>query len=79
MTKFVISIPDDLFERAQRLARQTRKSRSRLFIDALKEYMATRTPDYVTEEMNSALAEVGEIDDRFVSTSARRILERSEW
>jgi len=77
--KTAISIPDDLFEGAERLARRTKKSRSRLFRDALQEYLARHTPDHVTEAMNNALAEVGVTDDRFVSSSARRILERSEW
>jgi metal-responsive CopG/Arc/MetJ family transcriptional regulator len=75
----VISIPDDLFERAQRFARRTRRSRSRLFTDALKEYLASHTPDYVTQAMNSALAKLAQTDDPFVCTSAHRILERSEW
>lgn len=77
--KTAISIPDDLLEGAERLARRTKKSRSRLFRDALQEYLARHTPDQVTDAMNNALAEVGAADDRFVSSSARRILERSEW
>jgi len=77
--KTAVSIPDDLFEGAERLARRTKKSRSRLFRDALKEYLARHTPDQVTEAMNNALAELGATDDRFVSSSAQRILERSEW
>jgi hypothetical protein len=77
--KTAVSIPDDLFEGAERLARRTKKSRSRLFRDALKEYLARHTPDQVTEAMNNALDELGAADDRFVSTSARRTLEQSEW
>jgi metal-responsive CopG/Arc/MetJ family transcriptional regulator len=77
--KTAISIPDDLFEGAESLARQTKKSRSRLFRDALKEYLARHTPDQVTEAMDNALAELRPTVDPFVSTSARRILERSEW
>jgi metal-responsive CopG/Arc/MetJ family transcriptional regulator len=77
--KTAVSIPDDLFEGAERLARRTNKSRSRVFRDALKEYLARHTPDQVTEAMNNALAELGAPDDPFVSTSARRVLERSEW
>ena len=77
--KTAVSIPDDLFEGAERLARRTKKSRSRLFRDALKEYLERHTPDQVTDAMDNALAELGATDDRFVSASARRILERSEW
>ena len=77
--KTAVSIPDDVFEEAERLARRTKRSRSRLFSDALKEYLARHTPDKVTEAMNKALAEIGEAKDSFVSSAARRVLERSEW
>jgi metal-responsive CopG/Arc/MetJ family transcriptional regulator len=77
--KIAISIPDELFEGAERLARRTKKSRSRLYGEALKEYLARHAPDEVTEAMNRACAEVGEARDPFVSTAARRMLERSEW
>jgi len=74
-----VSIPDDLYERAERLARRTRKSRSRLFSDALREYLAHHAPDEVTEAMNRAYAEAGQAKDPFVSFVARCLLERSEW
>lgn len=77
--KTAVSIPDEVYERAERLARRTRRSRSRLFSDALKEYLARHAPDEVTEAMNKACAEVGEAKDPFVSSAATRILERSEW
>ncbi len=74
-----VSIPDEVYRGAERLARRARKSRSRLYGDALKEYLARHAPDEVTEAMNWACAEVGETLDPFVSTAARRILERSEF
>jgi metal-responsive CopG/Arc/MetJ family transcriptional regulator len=77
--KTAVSIPDDVFEGAERLARQTKKSRSRLFSDALREYLARHIPEEVTESMNKACAEIGELADPFVSSAARRVLERSEW
>ena len=77
--KTAVSIPDDVFEGAERLARRTNRSRSRLFSDALKEYLARYTPDEVNQAMNRALAQIGEQEDSFVSSAARRVLERSEW
>ena len=77
--KTAISIPDEVYQGAERLARRTKKSRSRLYGEALKEYLARHAPDEVTEAMNRACAEVGETKDPFVSSAARRILERSEW
>ena len=77
--KTAVSIPDEVFQGAERLARRAKKSRSRLYGDALKEYLARHSPDEITEAMNRACAEVGDTRDPFVSVAARRILERSEW
>jgi len=77
--KTAISIPDELFEGAERLARRTKKSRSRLYADALKEYLARHAPDEVSEAMDRACAELGEASDSFVTAVAQRILEQSEW
>jgi metal-responsive CopG/Arc/MetJ family transcriptional regulator len=74
-----ISIPDDVFEAADRLARRTGKSRSRFFSDAVREYVARHALGEITEAMDRACAELGKSSDGFVSSAARRILERSEW
>jgi metal-responsive CopG/Arc/MetJ family transcriptional regulator len=77
--KTAISIPDDVFQGAERLARWTKRSRSRLFSDALNEYLARHSPDQVTEAMNKACDEIGEMQDPFVSAATSRIVEQSEW
>jgi metal-responsive CopG/Arc/MetJ family transcriptional regulator len=84
--KTAVSIPNELFDVAERLARRSRKSRSRLFSDALREYVARRSPDKITEAMDEALAEIGangngneESNDSFVAAASRRRLEQSEW
>ena len=77
--KTAVSIPDQVFEQAERLARQTRKSRSHVFSSALREYVARHSPDEVTEAMDRVCAEVGAAGDPFVARTARRVLEHSEW
>jgi len=77
--KTAISIPDDVFQGAERLARRTKKSRSQLFSDAMREYVARHAPDEVTEAMNRVCDEVGDQTDDFVSAAVQRTLERSEW
>ena len=77
--KPAVSIPDDLFHGAERLARRSKKSRSQLFSDAVREYIARHAPDDVTAAMDRVCAELGEGSDHFVSAAARRTLERSEW
>jgi metal-responsive CopG/Arc/MetJ family transcriptional regulator len=73
--KTAVSIPDQVFEQAERLARRTRQSRSHIFSSALREYVARHSPDDVTEAMDR----VGEQDDRFVARAARQTLAHSEW
>ena len=77
--KTAVSIQQDIFERAERLARRTKKPRSKLYSDALREYVARHAADEVTEAMNRVCTEVGEARDPFVAAAARRTLERSEW
>jgi predicted transcriptional regulator len=78
--KTAISIPDDVFEGAERLARRTKKSRSQLYSDAVKEYVARHAPEDVTDDMDRVCADLGRpAVDKFVLSAARRILERSEW
>jgi len=77
--KTAVSIPDQVFEQAERLARRTRKSRSHIFSSALREYVARHSPDEVTEAMDRVCAEVGADSDPFVARASRRVLEQNEW
>ena len=77
--KTAVSVPDEVFRAAERQARRTRKSRSELYVEALSEYLARHGPDEVTEAMNSVVDRLKEPTDPFVSTAARRVLERTEW
>ena len=77
--KTAVSIPDEVFEGAERLARRTKRWRSRLFSDALKEYLARHSPDQVTEAMDRAIDELGDSNDTFVSSATQRVLEQSKW
>lgn len=77
--KTAVSIPNGVFEKAERLARRMKKSRSELYSRALCEYLARHAPDHVTEAMDQVCAELGAELDGFVSAASRRVLERSEW
>lgn len=77
--KTAVSIPDEVFEKVERLARRARRSRSEVFSAALSEYVARHAPDEVTDAMDRVCAEVGNQPDGFVSIAARRILETTEW
>jgi Arc/MetJ-type ribon-helix-helix transcriptional regulator len=77
--KTAVSIPDDVFEKVERLARRGKRSRSEVFSAALREYVARHSPDEVTEAINRVCDEVGDQADAFVSAATRRILEKTEW
>ncbi|MBI2873692.1 MAG: ribbon-helix-helix protein, CopG family [Firmicutes bacterium] len=79
--KTAVSIPDKIFEQAESLARRTNKSRSQLFSEALREYLARHTPEEITQAMDRVLAELEPKQqvDEFVSAAAYRVMERSDW
>jgi metal-responsive CopG/Arc/MetJ family transcriptional regulator len=76
--KTAISIPDDLFDDAERLAREQRKSRSRLYGDAVREYVARHSGESVTDALDRLCEEVEPRSD-FARAASRRILEQSDW
>lgn len=77
--KTAISLPDDVFRDGERLARRLKTSRSRLYADAVREYVARHDPEEVTESYNRiADAEPDPADAAWLAASARR-LTRVEW
>jgi metal-responsive CopG/Arc/MetJ family transcriptional regulator len=77
--KTAISVPDLIFEEAERVARRMKRSRSELYSAALADYLARHTPDRVTEAMNRALAALDDGADEFVAAVSRRTLKRAKW
>lgn len=77
--KTAVSIQDEVYNRAERLARRMKVSRSRLFSVALDEFVTRHMGDEVTEAMNAAVVEAGEGDNSFVRDAARRTFERNAW
>lgn len=77
--KTAVSVPDDVFNKIERLARRAGKSRSEVFSAALREYVARHAPDEVTESMNRVCDIIKDGSDGFVAEASRRILDRSEW
>jgi len=78
--KTAISIPDDVFEEAERLADRLQTSRSQLYTRALAEFVARHDDDRVQAAMNAVIDEVGPaaLDD-FTREAARQTLRRVEW
>ena len=77
--KTAVSIPDDVFEDAERLASRLGTSRSQLYARALAEFVARHDDDRVTSLMDQAVREAGGGANAFVQAAARQSLQRVEW
>ncbi len=77
--KTAISLPDDLFRRADQLAHTLGKSRSEVYQEALAEYLARREPGTLTALVDRALDEIAPETDRWAREAAHQALARSEW
>lgn len=77
--KTAISLPDDLFDDAEALARKLDVSRSRLIALALAEYVAKHRAGRVTERLDAVYgAEEGKRDATTRATG-HRMLRRADW
>jgi predicted transcriptional regulator len=77
--KTAISIRDDVFEEAERLAKRLKTSRSQLYTRALAEFLARHDDDRITEAMNTVVDDVGQGVEDFTREAARQTLRRVEW
>jgi len=77
--KTAISIPDDVFAEADRLAQKLNQSRSQLYSRAVREYVARHSADDVTSALDALYAQEASADDEFATSAGKRTLERSEW
>jgi predicted transcriptional regulator len=74
-----VTIPDDVFADAERLARRLAKSRSQLYSHALREYISRHASDRVTAALDKIYAGETSDDPAFARSVARRRLRRVEW
>jgi predicted transcriptional regulator len=77
--KTAVSIPDDLFADAERLASRLQTSRSQLYARAIAEFVARHDDDRVTALMDQAVRAAGSEDDTFPRAVAQQTARRNEW
>ena len=79
--KTAVSLPDDVFERADALARASGRSRSEVYAAALREYVARHTEDDVSAALDRLVSEMdGHAGtDEFVRRAGVRTAERADW
>ena len=73
--KTAVSIPDDVFNEAEALARRTNVSRSELYASALRALLVADAN--ITETLNEIYR--GLPSDPGVTRASRRVFESSEW
>lgn len=77
--KTAVSIPDDVFADAERLASRLQTSRSQLYARAIAEFVARHDDDRVTTLMDQAVREAGSEDPAFLRAAAKQAVHRAEW
>lgn len=77
--KTAISLPKDVFEKAERLAKRTRKSRSQLYCEAIREYVARHSPDELTEALDRVIEENGQPEGELARLASAETLARVQW
>ena len=77
--KTAISLPEKVFREAERFARRVRKSRSRLYAEAIAEYLARHAPNDITEALNQVCDRLGVAEDQFRTKAVRTILAEESW
>lgn len=78
--KTAISVPDDVFDQAEKAAKRLGLSRSELFTRAVQEFLATRAEQNVTKSYDAAFGDAVESDvDDLRREATRRALLDVEW
>ena len=77
--KTAISLPDKVFREAERFARRLHKTRSRLYAEAISEYLARHAPDDITESMNKVWDRIDPAGETFHAKASRRLLSQESW
>lgn len=77
--KTAISLPDQLFQHGDALARRLGLSRSELYARALEEYVAKHRVDQITKRLNAVYATEDSRLDKRVAEAQRRSVPREKW
>jgi hypothetical protein len=78
--KTAISVPDDVFDQAERAAKRLGLSRSEFFTRAVRAFLATRAEQNITSSYDAAFGDAASSDvDEFRHEGTRRALLDVEW
>jgi metal-responsive CopG/Arc/MetJ family transcriptional regulator len=77
--KTAVSIPDDVFEAADELARREGRTRSDVYAAALRKYVADHHQAEITEALDRVAAVIGDEPDLWVDATSSAIFRAVEW
>jgi metal-responsive CopG/Arc/MetJ family transcriptional regulator len=77
--KVAVSIPDPIFEAAERLAKQRRIARSQLFAEALEAYLEARDAQAVTASLNEVYSEESSALDKGLQKAQYDSIDHETW
>ncbi len=77
--KVAVSIPDSIFEAAEKLAKERNIPRSRLFAEALSKYLELRNSDSVTALLNEIYGQVPSKVDEALSEAQFNAINHETW
>ena len=77
--KVAVSIPDPIFEAAERLAKQRRVPRSQLFAEALREYVTRHGTEAVTARLNEVYGAERSALEKPLVEAQRALLSDEAW
>lgn len=77
--KTAVSLPDDLFDRAEAAARRLRVSRSRLYAAAIAEFLDRSQSDRITNRLNEIYADKPAKLDPALQRAQLKSLNEESW
>jgi predicted transcriptional regulator len=77
--KTAVSVPDDLFRRAEVAARRLRVSRSQLYATAISEFLTRQQASAVTERLNEAYSRRPAKVDSALHRAQLRSRDKDSW
>jgi metal-responsive CopG/Arc/MetJ family transcriptional regulator len=77
--KVAISLPNPIFDAAEQLAEQLHVSRSRLYAQAIEQYLARFRPASVTAKLNAVYGKEPSKVDSPISHAQSKVLTDEAW
>ena len=77
--KVAVSVPDRIFEAAERLAKQRRVPRSQIFAEALSAYVESRSAEAITAKLNDVYGKEASAVDAGLAQAQLESLNHEAW